>query len=519
MNRKTIEYLVKQVDGLPALPTLTPGPYGKASGLIEELLHVVESLVVDDLPSGSFLRRTVRHLRRIGDPSAAEIIARRSARLLLRTGESADAIYLLSLAGLSCADQCLFDEAGDYFVEALSLIEHSDPYFLRSGVLSNYANALTELEQFDRAEVLYTSALEALEYVPAERFKKARGMGREEVAGAVSNNLGWSHLRRARKYGHDRAYIAQAMDVFEHALQTKLRPRTRIITMSNLAELYLMKGETDNAEKLLVSLEEDCAEKKLKRLLPEVYRRKAQLWAARQDIEQALLWSKKALRSSLIFINVRQELRIAEVSLDMLGDLMAREGRRISTLEGSGALIITELLNLLRSKDWYTGSDHSKRVAGLSKRLANSMRGEARVDETWLKQVELGGLLHDIGKLMIPWTLLNRIRPLSPRDVEQLHKHAAVGEEILKRVGVPDIAEIVGEHHERMDGTGYPRGRKEVSLAGSIVAVSDAYEAMTSESRKYRSPKRPMEAVREVMTAAGTQFDPEVARALQEVVD
>jgi len=249
-----------------------------------------------------------------------------------------------------------------------------------------------------------------------------------------------------------------------------------------------------------------------------VYRRNAQLWAARQDVKRALLWSKKALRSSLLFINVRQELRIAEVLLDMLDDLMAREGRRLSTLEGSGALIITELLNLLRSKDWYTGSDHSNRVAGLCTRLANSIHGEAKVDVAWMKQVELGGLLHDIGKLMIPWSLLNRIRPLSPRDIEQLHKHAASGEEILKRVGVPVLAEIVGEHHERVDGTGYPRGRKEISLAGSIVAVSDAYEAMTSESRKYRSPKLPTEAVREVMTAAGTQFDPEVARALSEVV-
>jgi len=517
-KRKTFEYLVKQVDGLSALPTLTPDPYSKASELIEKLLHVVESLAVEDLPSGEFLIRTVMRLRKIGDPSAAEMVARRSALLLQRTGESADATWLLSLAGLSCADQCLFDEASGYFVQALSLIEHSDPYFLHSSVLSNYANALTELEQFDHAEVLYTNALKALEYVPKGRFKKARGMRQEEVAGAIRNNLGWSYLRRARKYDREKIYVTKAMEVFEHALQAELMPRTRIIANCNLAELYLMNDETDNAEKLLVSLEEDCAEKSLKRLLPEVYRRNAQLWAARQDIKRALLWSKKALRSSLLFINVRQELRIAEVFLDMLDDLMAREGRRLSTLEGSGALIITELLNLLRSKDWYTGSDHSKRVAGLCTRLANSMHGEAKVDVVWMKQVELGGLLHDIGKLMIPWNLLNRIRPLSPRDVEQLHKHVVSGEEILKRVGVPVLAEIVGEHHERVDGTGYPRGRKKVSLAGSIVAVSDAYEAMTSESRKYRSPKLPAEAVREVMTCAGTQFDPEVARALSEVV-
>ena len=517
-KRDTLENLVKNVNELSALPTLKPDPYSKASDLIEKLLRVVESLTVEDLPSGEFLIKTVMRLRKIGDPSAAEMVARRSALLLQKTGESADASWLLSMAGLACSDQCLFDEAGDYFVKALSFLEHSDPYFLHSSVLSNYANTLTELEQFDRAEMLYTKALKSLEHVNKARFKKARGMRQEEVAGAVRNNLGWSYLRRAQKYDHDRIYIANAMEVFEHTLQTELLPRTRIIANSNLAELYLMNDQTDNAEKLLVSLEEDCSEKSLERLLPEVYRRNAQLWAKRLDTKRALLWSKKSLRSSLLFINVRQELRIAEVLLDILNNLMAREGHQLSTLEGSGALIITELLNLLRNKDWYTGSDHSRRVAEMCKKIANSFRGEAGVDATWMKQVELGGLLHDIGKLMIPWSLLNRIRPLTPRDIEQLHKHVASGEEILRSIGVPVLAKIAGEHHERADGTGYPRGKKEISLAGSIVAVSDAYEAMTSESRKYRSPKLPAEAAREVMSLAGYQFDPEVARALSEVV-
>ena len=518
-KRNKLEYFVEQLDGIAPLPTLTSDPYCQASDLIEELLHIVERLAVKDLPSGEFLIKAVMRLRKIGDPSAAETVARRSALLLKKIGEGADASLLLSQAGLSCADQCLFDEAGGYFEKALSLIEHSDPYFLQSSVLSNYANALTELEQFDRAEVLYRKALKALENVDRGRFRKARGMRREAVAGAVRNNLGWSYLRRARKSSHDKTCIARAMEVFEHALQTELLPRTRIIANSNLAELYLINDETDKAEKLLVFLEEDCSDKNLKRLLPEVYRRNAQLWAARQDVKRALLWSKKALRSSLLFINVRQELRVAEVLLDILEDQMAREGRRLSTLEGSGALIITELLNLLRNKDWYTGSDHSRRVAGMCKRLADSFRGKAKVDATWMKQVELAGLLHDIGKLVIPWSLLNRIRPLTPRDTEQLHKHAVAGKQILEKVGVPVLAEIVGDHHERMDGRGYPKGKKEVSLAGSIVAVSDAYEAMTSESRKYRSPKLPAAAVKEVMSAAGSQFDPEVARALSEVVD
>jgi HD-GYP domain-containing protein (c-di-GMP phosphodiesterase class II) len=268
----------------------------------------------------------------------------------------------------------------------------------------------------------------------------------------------------------------------------------------------------------LLPLEPECVELRLERLLPEVFRRRAQLCAVRGEVEPALFWTRKALQSSLTFTSPRQEIRVIEVCFDLLRDLLAGERDRMAGLERSGARVLDELVDLLESKDQYTGGDHSRRVAGLSRRLASHLSPRTGADERHLKMVEFGGLLHDIGKLMIPWSLLNRLRPLTPAEIDRLHQHAAVGEAVLTDIGVPELARIAGEHHERPDGSGYPRGITELSLDGAIVAVADAYEAMTSPSRRYRLPMRPKNAVSEVRAAAGRQFVPLVAQALEAVV-
>ena len=95
-----------------------------------------------------------------------------------------------------------------------------------------------------------------------------------------------------------------------------------------------------------------------------------------------------------------------------------------------------------------------------------------------------------------------------------LKSHAALGEEILDRVGLPEIGAVTAEHHETPAGNGYPRGTPEISLMGSLVAVADAFEAMTSVSRSYRRPKTLDEAVREVAAGRGTQFGTTAADAL-----
>lgn len=510
--------LAQHISSLAPLPTLNAEAYKEASEVIETLVRDVESLPSLPPIEHSGLVRVVKDLRRVGDPSASEMVASRLADLAMEAGTRHEAAEFLKIAGLSCTDQGLFDEAVRHFERSLEILASGDPGFETVAVLNNYGNALTELSRHADAQATYHRALAVLEQVPKDAFIAARGDEPDVVSGTVMNNLGWTLLRQARSAGRDPVVLAQAIRLFRQVLLSRLRPRTRIIAAGNLAEALLLRRELDAAERLLLPLESECVDLRLERLLPEVFRRRAQLSAVRGDVETSLFWTRKALQSSLAFTSPRQEIRVIEVCFDLLRDLLASERDRVRGLERSGAQVLSELLDLLESKDSYTGGDHSRRVAGLARRLAAHLGNGAHRDERRLKMVELGGLLHDIGKLMIPWSLLNRLRPLVPREVTQLHQHATAGERLLADIGLPELARIAGEHHERPDGKGYPRGLTVIGADSALVAVADAYEAMTSPSRRYRLPMRPKDAVSEVLTGAGRQFVPLAAHALEAVI-
>ncbi len=518
MTDEQIRAFSQQIARLPALSTLASEEYRDASSIIEELVEEIKKRTAESPFDFALAKALVEDLRRIGDPSAAEIVAERGAGICEELGREVEAVDLLNWAGVSCFNQCEFLAATEYFQHALRLIPEDDQRFQEATVCNNYGIMLSELDHFSEASSLYTRALKLLLSAPRDRFVAARGVEPEAVIGTINNNRGWIFLRKAKIERNDPDLLTRAIQFLEQTLESSLQPRTRVIAAGNLAEAYLLRGDDEVAEEILSTLEEECLSLKLQQLLTEVYRRKGQLCAAREEMDQAMVWLRKALQSSLTFTNPRQELRAVEEFFRILGDLMARDNDRLAVLEGAGASVLNELLDLLKSKDMYTGHDHSRRVASLSRRMASFAKAEGRGGRRWLKRVELGGLLHDVGKLMIPWSLLNRIRPLSPREVKQLQRHPLVGEELLARLGLHELAMVVGEHHERPDGMGYPRGKAGLSDAGAIVAVADAYEAMTSPSRAYRQPKRPRQAITEVLTGSGRQFDPKAVEALSHAI-
>jgi HD-GYP domain-containing protein (c-di-GMP phosphodiesterase class II) len=161
-------------------------------------------------------------------------------------------------------------------------------------------------------------------------------------------------------------------------------------------------------------------------------------------------------------------------------------------------------------------ADHSHRSAALARAVADRLEFDA-LDAT---EVELVAVLHDVGKLAIDPSLLDRPGPLDSRQRERLREHAVAGEEVLARTaGLEHLAGAVRATHEAWDGSGYPdrlRG-DQIPLTSRIVAVCDAYDAMTSE-RAYRRPLSEGEARRRLKAAAGAQFDPEVVDAFLELV-
>ncbi len=151
---------------------------------------------------------------------------------------------------------------------------------------------------------------------------------------------------------------------------------------------------------------------------------------------------------------------------------------------------------------------HCKRVSKLSQALGRALG----LTERDVKELEIIGLFHDIGKVSIPESVLNKVGELTDYDWEQIRRHPEVGYRVLSNVrDMADIAEYVLAHHERWDGTGYPRGLmgEEIPLQSRIIAVADAYDAMLSY-RPYRNSLTQSEAIAELRRCSGTQFDPYV---------
>jgi hypothetical protein len=175
---------------------------------------------------------------------------------------------------------------------------------------------------------------------------------------------------------------------------------------------------------------------------------------------------------------------------------------------------IAALSRSMEAKDLYTGG-HTERVAAVAVGLAQKLGFR---DEE-LEAIEIGALLHDIGKIGVPGNVLRKNGPLSDDEWELVKKHPLISDYILSELDLhPFVRQCARSSHERIDGAGYPEGLKgdEIPLPARIVFVADALDALTS-TRPYR-PARPMlAALAEIRAHAGTQFCPRVVAALEDL--
>jgi HD-GYP domain-containing protein (c-di-GMP phosphodiesterase class II) len=182
-----------------------------------------------------------------------------------------------------------------------------------------------------------------------------------------------------------------------------------------------------------------------------------------------------------------------------------------------GALQTARMLaDLVEEDDPYTGL-HCRDVV----RLAVAVAAEMRVSEDVRHDVELGALLHDVGKLGVPKSIVRKAGPLTEPERTLMRRHTVHGERMLLRdAELAHIAEIVRASHERWDGDGYPDGLagERIPLASRIIAAADAFDAMTT-NRPYRRARSLEDARAEMIACAGTQFDPLVVTALLVAVD
>ena len=235
--------------------------------------------------------------------------------------------------------------------------------------------------------------------------------------------------------------------------------------------------------------------------------------------EGALDYIQKPLVPEVVLERIKRILSLRKLQENLESEVERRteeleESRR--KLQILSLQVVKTLASAIDAKDRYTNG-HSSRVAKYSKEIARRAGKSVEFQD----EIYIVALLHDIGKIGIPDNILNKNSKLTDEEYETIKQHPSIGVEILKNITeMPNIEIGAHYHHERFDGKGYPEGLAgyDIPEIGRIIAVADAYDAMTSR-RSYRSAL-PQDVVREeIVKGRGLQFDPDFADVMLKMID
>ena len=177
---------------------------------------------------------------------------------------------------------------------------------------------------------------------------------------------------------------------------------------------------------------------------------------------------------------------------------------------------IETLKNTVEAKDIYTRG-HSDRVAAFAVLLGEHLG----LPEHDLETLRVGGIFHDVGKIGVPDSILQKNASLTPNEYSEIKNHPSIGAHILSNASIfSEVVPIVKHHHERFDGTGYPGKLKgeEIPYLARLTSVVDSFDAMTSK-RAYRDSLKLDIAIEELRKNIGTQFDPKLCQAFLDILE
>jgi response regulator RpfG family c-di-GMP phosphodiesterase len=229
------------------------------------------------------------------------------------------------------------------------------------------------------------------------------------------------------------------------------------------------------------------------------------------DLRQVEAVVKRALEHyELVVAKQRYENHLEELVEQRTAEL----DRALNSLEGSYRSTLKALTAALETRDSETHG-HSERVVSYSLRLGR----EYGLNSDEMKSLEFGSLLHDIGKIGVPDSILRKPAKLTDEEWVRMREHPLHGQQILRGIEfLQGAARVVAQHHEQWDGSGYPAGLRgeDIDICARIFAVADAFDAITSD-RVYRRGKSYEAAAQELDDWAGRQFDPKVVEAFHRV--
>ncbi len=218
----------------------------------------------------------------------------------------------------------------------------------------------------------------------------------------------------------------------------------------------------------------------------------------------------------IIFLSLEtpEHERLVQMTAE-LKETKAREAA-LEEKEQLSREVMLALAKAVDAKDHYT-KGHSERVAKYASQIAKKMGKNERQQE----EIYELGLLHDIGKIGISEEIINKKGKLTDEEFDQIKQHTIIGWDILKTINeIPWLSKGARWHHERFDGKGYPDGLagKDIPEEARIICLADSYDAMTSK-RSYSYPRSQSDVRKEIERCSGTQFDPEIAVYLLQMID
>lgn len=228
---------------------------------------------------------------------------------------------------------------------------------------------------------------------------------------------------------------------------------------------------------------------------------------------------RKPLTAEVMLQRLRHIMELDRLQKNLENEVERQTGhakRRREKVERLSMQIMLTLAETIDAKDKYTNG-HSLRVAGYAREIARRA-GKSKQEQ---KEIYFIGLLHDIGKIGIPNTIINKSSGLTEEEYKIMKDHPQIGADILENMTeIPGLAIGARWHHELYDGTGYPDGLKGENIPeiARLIGVSDAYDAMTSK-RSYRDVMSQERVKEELKKGRGTQFDPFYADIMLQMVE
>ena len=233
----------------------------------------------------------------------------------------------------------------------------------------------------------------------------------------------------------------------------------------------------------------------------------------------AMDFIKKPIIPEVLLTRVRHTIDLTHLQRDLASQVEEQTAAILehrARIDRLGLQLVHTLAGAIDAKDSYTNG-HSERVASYAREIARRSGKSAQEQET----IYLIGLLHDVGKIGIPDTILSKPGKLTDEEYQIIQTHPVQGDKILRNIPeFPELAIGARWHHERYDGSGYPDGiaGEQIPEEARIIAVADAYDAMTS-NRSYRSPLSQERVRAEIVGGCGTQFDPAFAEVMVQMID